>query len=90
MHDVDETNAKTCDDTTRAESETRLSPYPGTKLRKWGRPLTKEHTENSATPAAVIVAKLKNASGSKQNKTLGSGERTRSSPGTYTLTSLGR
>jgi hypothetical protein len=50
----------------------------------------KERTENDATPAVVIVAKLRSVSRSKQNKTLGSGGRTRSSPGTYTLTLLGR
>jgi hypothetical protein len=50
----------------------------------------KERTQNSATPAAVTVAKLRNASGSKLNKMLGSDGRTRSSLGTYTPTSLGR
>jgi hypothetical protein len=73
----------------RLESEIWLSPSLGTKFRKWGRPLTKERTENDTTLAAAIVTKLKNASGSRQSKVLGSGVRTRSSPGTYTLTSLG-
>jgi hypothetical protein len=77
------------DDTMRLESEIWLSPTLGTKFQKWGRPLTKERTENNAILAAAIVAKLKNASGSKQSKVLGSGVRTLSSPGTYTLTSLG-
>jgi hypothetical protein len=77
------------DDTMRLESEIWLSPTLGTKFRKWGRPLTKERTENDAILAAAIVAKLKNASGSRQIKVLGSGVRTLSSPGTYTLTLLG-
>jgi hypothetical protein len=88
MRDADETGTETYDDTTRPKREIRLSPSLGTKLRKWGRPLKKEHSQNGATPAAAIIAKLRNASGSKQNKMLGSSERTHSSPGTYTLTSL--
>jgi hypothetical protein len=67
-----ETGVKTYYDTTRPENEIRLSPSLGAKLRKWGRPMTKERTENNATPAPMIVAKLRNASGSRQNKTLGS------------------
>jgi hypothetical protein len=89
MHDDGETGVKMYDDTTRLESEIWLSPSLGTKLRKWGRPLTKERIDNDATPTAAIVAKLKSASGCKQNKTPVSGERTRSSPRTYTLTLLG-
>jgi hypothetical protein len=90
MHDDGETGVEMYDDTTRLESEIRLSPSLGTELQKWLRPLTKERTENGATPTVVIIAKLRSTSGSKQNKTLGSGERTRSSPGTYTMTLLGR
>jgi hypothetical protein len=45
----------------------------------------KERIKNGATPATV--AKLRNASGSKLNKMLGSDRRTRSSPGTCTPTS---
>jgi hypothetical protein len=89
MHDDGETDVETYDDITSPENEIRLSLSLGTKLRKWGRPLTKERTENNATPAATIIAKLRNASGSRQNKTLSS-ERTCSSLETYTLTSLGR
>jgi hypothetical protein len=48
----------------------------------------KERTENGATPATATVAKLKNTSGSKLNKMLGSDRRTRSSPGTCTPTLL--
>jgi hypothetical protein len=86
MHDDSETGVETCDNTMRPENGTQLSPSLEMKLRKWGRPLTKERTKNDATPAAAIVATLKSASGSKQNKTPGSGGRTRSSPKTYTLT----
>jgi hypothetical protein len=75
--------------TTRLESEIWLSPSLGTKFWKWGRPLTKERAKNDAILAVAIVAKLKNASESRQSKVLGSGVRTLSSPGTYTLTSLG-
>jgi hypothetical protein len=88
MHDDGETCAKTCDDTTRPENETWLSPSLGTRFRKWGRPMTKERTKNGTTPVIVIVAKLRSANKSKQNKMLGSGGRTRSSLGTYTLTYL--
>jgi hypothetical protein len=90
MHDDGETGAETCDDTTRLESKIWLSLSLRTKLQKWGRPLMKERTKNGATIAAAIVARLRSTSGSKQNKTLGSSERTRSSPGTYTLTLLRR
>jgi hypothetical protein len=90
MHDDGETGVEIYDTTTRAESEIWLSSSLGTELQKWLIPLTKERTDNGATPTTVIVAKLRCAGGSKQNKTLGSGERTRSSPGTFTMTFLGR
>jgi hypothetical protein len=90
MRDDGETDIETYDDTTKPENEIRLSPSLGTKLWKRGRPLTKERAENGATLTAMIVAKLRNASRSRQNKMLGSVVRTRSSPGTYTLTLLGR
>jgi hypothetical protein len=70
MHDDGETGVETYDDTTRPKNEIRLSLSLGTKLRKWGRPLKKERIENNATPTATIIAKLRNASGSRQNKTL--------------------
>jgi hypothetical protein len=70
MHDDGETGVETYDDTTRPKNEIRLSLSLGTKLRKWGRPLKKEHIENNATPTATIIAKLRNASGSRQNKML--------------------
>jgi hypothetical protein len=89
MRDDGETGVEMYDNTTRPKSEIRLGSSLGTKLQKWGRPLTKECTEKSSAPAAVIVVRLRNTSGSRQNKTLGSGKRTRSSPGTCTLTSLG-
>jgi hypothetical protein len=89
MRDDDETGVETYDNTTRPKSEIRLSPCLRTKLQKWGRPLMKERAENSSAPTAAIVARLRNTSGSRRNKMLGSGERTRSSPGTCTLTSLG-
>jgi hypothetical protein len=90
MHNDGETGVKTYDDTTKPESEIRLSSSLGTKLWKWGKPLTKERIENDAILAAVIIAKLRSVSGSKPNKTVGSDGRTRSSPGTYTLSSLRR
>jgi hypothetical protein len=89
MRDDGETCAKMCDNTTKLESDIWLSPSLGTKLKKWGRPLTKDRIENGATLTTAIIARLKNVSGSRQNKMLGFGVRTRSSPGTYTLTSLG-
>jgi hypothetical protein len=76
------------DVTMKLESEIQLSSSLRMKLLRWGRPQTKERTENDATPTAAIVAKLRNTSRSKQNKTLGSGVKTRSSPETYTLTLL--
>jgi hypothetical protein len=88
MRNDGETGAKMYDDTMKLESEIQLSPSLGTKLLRWGRPLMKEHTENNTTPTATIVARLRNASGSRQNKTLVFGVRTRSPPRTYTLTSL--
>lgn len=41
MHDDGETGVETYDDTTRPKNEIRLSLSLGTKLRKWGKPLTK-------------------------------------------------
>jgi hypothetical protein len=90
MHDDKETGAETCNDTMRPENGTWLSPSLGTRLQRWGRPLMKEHIENDATPATVTVAMLRNVSGSKMNKMLGSNGRTRSSPKTCTPTSLER
>jgi hypothetical protein len=70
IRDDGEIGVETYDDTIRPKNEIRLSLSLGTKLQKWGRPLTKERTENNATPAATIITKLRNASGSRQNKTL--------------------
>jgi hypothetical protein len=47
----------------------------------------KEHIENSATPTTATVVNLRNTSGSKLNKMLGSDVRIRSSPETCTPTS---
>jgi hypothetical protein len=47
---------------------------------------TKEHTKNATTPAVVIVATLRNASGSRPRRMPGSDAKTRSSLETYTLT----
>jgi hypothetical protein len=49
----------------------------------------KERTESAATPAVVIVATLKSASGNKPNRTFDSDTKIRSSPRTYSLTLLG-
>jgi hypothetical protein len=46
----------------KPKNGTRLNPSLGTKPQRWGIPLVKEHIENSATPTAAIVAKLRNAS----------------------------
>jgi hypothetical protein len=74
----------------KPENGTQLSPSLGTKLQRWGRALMKECIENGATLTTATVAKLRNASGSKLNKMLGSDERTCSSPETCTPTSLER
>jgi hypothetical protein len=59
-----ETEAETCGDIMKLENGIRLNPSHETKPQRWGRPLMKEHIENSATPIAVTVVKLRNASGS--------------------------
>jgi hypothetical protein len=58
------------------------------KFLRWGKPSTKEHTENSAILVIMIVAMLRNASGNRPNRMPGSNVKTRSSLGTYTPTSL--
>jgi hypothetical protein len=63
-HDDRETGAETCDDTMKPKNGTRLNLSLGTKPQRWGIPLVKEHIENGATPTVVIIAKLRNASGS--------------------------
>ena len=88
MRNDDETDVVTYGVTTKLENAIRLSPSLRMKFLRRGRPLTKEHTENTATLAAVIAAMLRNTSGSRQSRTLGSDVRTRSSLGTYTLTLL--
>jgi hypothetical protein len=58
-----EIGAKTCDDITKPENGTRHNLSLATKPQRWGKPPTKEHIENDATPAPAIVVRLKNESG---------------------------
>jgi hypothetical protein len=58
-----ETGTETSDDIMKPENGTRHNPSLGTKPQRWGKPSTKEHIENNATPAAVIAVRLKNKSG---------------------------
>jgi hypothetical protein len=64
------------------------NPSPEMRRLKYGKPPTKERSQNIATLAAVIVAAPKNASGNKVNRMPCSDARTRFSLRTYSLTLL--
>jgi hypothetical protein len=63
-HNDGGTDVETCDDTMKLGSGTQHNPSLRTKPQRWGRPLMKEHIENSATPTTETVVKLRNMSGS--------------------------
>jgi hypothetical protein len=88
MRNDDETGVVTYDVTTKLESMIQLNPSLEMKLLRWGKPPTKERTESATIPTAVITAMHKSASGNKLSRMPGSDAKTRSSLGTYTLTSL--
>jgi hypothetical protein len=88
MRDDDGIGAITYGITTKLETTIRLSLSLGTKFLRWGKPSTKEHTENTTTLAAMIAATFKNVSEGRPSRMSGSNMKTRSSLGTYTLTSL--
>ena len=58
-----ETGVVKCGNITKLENGTRHNPTLGTKPQRWGRPPTKEHIENDATPTATTTVKLRNVSG---------------------------
>jgi hypothetical protein len=75
-------------DITRLGSRTRRSSYPMTKFQKWEKLRTSEYTEKGKILVAVIVDRLRTERGSNPSKAQGCTERTLSSLGTCTPTSL--
>jgi hypothetical protein len=77
-------NVGTCDVTygvtMKLESVIQPNLFLRTKLLRWGRPPTKEHTESAAIPVAMIAATHKNASRNKPSRTLGSNTKTAPRP----------
>jgi hypothetical protein len=74
---VDEgTDAGIFGDITRLGSETRRSPYPGMKSRKWEKLPTNEYLEKGGILIDVIAGKLKTENENKLNRVRGYTERT--------------